>query len=114
LQRLNQNGLAAVFKINVMYYAGILLGLATFLIIGLFHPLVIKAEYHFGVKFWIVFLVAGIATSAASLFVANTIASAILGVFGFSCFWSIQEMFDQVKRVEQGRFPKNPKRQNKA
>jgi len=97
-----------------MHYAGILLGLATFLIIGLFHPLVIKAEYYFGVKFWMVFLICGIITSVASLFVADTIFSAILGVFGFSCFWSIQEMFDQVKRVEQGRFPKNPKRQYKS
>jgi Domain of unknown function (DUF4491) len=95
-----------------MYYSGILLGLATFLIIGLFHPLVIKAEYYFGVKFWIVFLIGGLVTSIASLFIANITASAILGVFGFSCFWSIGEMFEQVKRVEQGRFPKNPKRLN--
>lgn len=93
-----------------IYFSGIVLGLATFLIIGLFHPLVIKAEYHFGVKFWIVFLIAGLLSSAISLFVENTILSAILGVFGFSCFWSIQEMFDQVKRVREGRFPKNPKR----
>lgn len=93
-----------------IYFSGIVLGLATFLIIGLFHPLVIKAEYHFGVKFWIVFLIAGLLSSAISLFVENTILSAILGVFGFSCFWSIQEMFDQVKRVKEGRFPKNPKR----
>ena len=93
-----------------MYFNGIILGLVTFLIIGLFHPLVIKAEYYFGVKFWIVFLIFGIIATVISLFVANIIASAILGVFGFSCFWSIMEMFDQVKRVEQGRFPKNPKR----
>jgi len=93
-----------------MYFNGIILGLVTFLIIGLFHPLVIKAEYYFGVKFWIVFLIFGIIATVISLFVANIIVSAILGVFGFSCFWSIMEMFDQVKRVEQGRFPKNPKR----
>ena len=29
-----------------MNYVGILIGLATFLIIGLFHPLVIKGEYY--------------------------------------------------------------------
>ena len=34
---------------------GLVIGLATFLIIGLFHPLVIKGEYHFGVKIWFVF-----------------------------------------------------------
>jgi len=93
-----------------IYFSGIILGLATFLIIGLFHPLVIKAEYYLGVKFWIVFLISGIITTTLSIFLENTIVSAILGVFGFSCFWSIKEMFDQVKRVEEGRFPKNPKR----
>lgn len=31
---------------------GLLVGLATFLIIGLFHPLVIKAEYYLGVRCW--------------------------------------------------------------
>ena len=29
---------------------GLFIGLATFLIIGLFHPLVIKGEYYFGEK----------------------------------------------------------------
>ena len=93
-----------------IYFSGIILGLVTFLIIGLFHPLVIKAEYYFGVKFWIVFLICGFIATTTSLLVANIILSATLGVFGFSCFWSIKEMFEQVKRVEEGRFPKNPKR----
>ena len=31
-----------------MHFNGIIVGLATFLIIGVFHPIVIKAEYHFG------------------------------------------------------------------
>ncbi len=33
-----------------MNYCGLIVGLSTFLIIGLFHPLVIKAEYHLGSK----------------------------------------------------------------
>lgn len=94
-----------------MHFHGLLLGLATFLIIGLFHPLVIKAEYHFGVRFWIVFLIAGLLATAASLFITNTTWSALLGVFGFSCFWSIKEMFDQEKRVAEGRYPKKPTKQ---
>lgn len=87
--------------------------MATFIIIGLFHPLVIWAEYHFGVKFWYIFLVSGIMTITISLFVRNLIISSLLGVFGFSCLWSIKEIFEQVKRVEQGRFPRNPKKQIK-
>lgn len=36
-----------------MNFTGLLVGLSTFLIIGLFHPLVIKAEYYIGVKSWV-------------------------------------------------------------
>ena len=39
---------------------GILIGLAAFLLIGIFHPIVIKCEYHFGAKIWPLFLVAGV------------------------------------------------------
>ena len=30
------------------HLTGLAIGVATFLIIGLFHPLVIRGEYHFG------------------------------------------------------------------
>ncbi|MBO5661157.1 MAG: DUF4491 family protein, partial [Tidjanibacter sp.] len=44
-----------------MNFNGIIIGLATFLIIGLFHPIVIKVEYYFGTRVWWAFLVAGVA-----------------------------------------------------
>lgn len=91
-------------------YFGIIIGLVTFLVIGLFHPLVIKAEYYLGVKSWWLFLLLGIAASVASLLVASLVLSIILGVVAFSSFWSIGEVFAQKKRVEKGWFPKNPKR----
>ena len=71
---------------------GIIIGISTFLIIGLFHPVVIKAEYYWGTKCWWIFLV--------------------LGVFAFSSFWTIKEVFDQRKRVLKGWFPMNPKRKH--
>ena len=43
-----------------MNFTGLLVGLSTFLIIGFFHPLVIKSEYYLGVKSWWLFLFAGI------------------------------------------------------
>lgn len=92
-------------------YFGIIIGLVTFLVIGLFHPLVIKAEYYIGVKSWWLFLLLGIAASAASLLVSSLVLSIILGVVAFSSFWSIGEVFAQKKRVEKGWFPKNPKRE---
>ncbi|MBR3612094.1 MAG: DUF4491 family protein [Bacteroidaceae bacterium] len=91
-------------------FMGIIIGVATFLVIGLFHPLVIKAEYYIGVRSWWLFLLAGIAAAVASLLVGNLFVSIILGVVAFSSFWSIGEVFAQKKRVEKGWFPANPKR----
>ena len=91
-----------------MNFTGIIVGLATFLIIGLFHPIVIKAEFYFGTKCWWVFLVAGIIFCALSILIENLIASTILGVTAFSSFWSILELFQQRERVRKGWFPKGP------
>lgn len=91
-------------------FHGILIGVATFLIIGLFHPLVIKSEYYIGAKSWWLFLVLGIITLAVSLVVENNDLSILFGVVAFSSFWSIGEVFEQKKRVEKGWFPANPKR----
>lgn len=97
-----------VKNISVMNFAGIAVGLATFLIIGVFHPIVIKAEYYFGTKCWWVFLVAGILFCVLSIVVEGIIASTILGVTAFSSFWSILELVHQKKRVEKGWFPEGP------
>lgn len=94
-------------------FFGILIGVATFLVIGLFHPLVIKAEYYIGVKSWWLFLLLGLTTAVASLLVHNLVISILLGVVAFSSFWSIGEVFQQRKRVEKGWFPANPKRKKR-
>ena len=91
-----------------MNITGLIIGLVTFLVIGLFHPLVIKAEYYLGVKSWWIFLIAGIGFVIASVLIENLIASIVLGVVAFSSFWSILEIFQQHKRVEKGWFPKGP------
>lgn len=89
---------------------GLFIGVCTFLIIGLFHPIVVKVEYYWGTKFWWVFLLLGILGVAASLFVESILLASLLGVFAFSCFWTIKELFEQEGRVRKGWFPKNPKR----
>ena len=96
-----------------MTLTGIIIGAATFLCIGAFHPLVIKAEYHLGVSCWWMFLLVGIACIAGSLVVSDLTASTLLGVVGFSSLWSILELFKQKERVEKGWFPKNPKREER-
>lgn len=93
-----------------MNWSGITVGLATFLIIGIFHPIVIKAEYHFGKRCWWAFALAGVAFAVLSLFISNMVLATITGVTAFSCFWSIHELFEQENRVRKGWFPANPKR----
>ena len=93
-------------------FEGLLVGLCTFLIIGLFHPLVIKGEYHFGVKCWWAFLLLGLVCTAFSIMVGNSTVSILLGVTAFSSFWSILEVFEQRERVRKGWFPKKPKKQD--
>ncbi len=91
-----------------MNFTGIIVGLATFIIIGIFHPIVIKAEYYLGARCWWIFLLAGILFGALSLLVNHLIFSTILGVTAFSCFWSILELKQQRERVRKGWFPEGP------
>ena len=81
-----------------MYFTGIIIAVITFLIIGVFHPIVIKTEYHFGTKPWWLFLLLGCAAIGAALAIENVMISALHGVF------------EQKKRCERGWFPQNPKR----
>ena len=93
-----------------MNFNGIIVGAAVFMIIGICHPIVIKMEYYWGKRCWWVLLLAGLAFSAASLFMGNAVGSTILGAAAFSCFWGIHEILSQEMRVIRGWFPENPKR----
>ncbi len=95
-----------------MSFGGILLGASVFLIIGIFHPIVIKMEYYWGKRSWWILLLAGILCCILSVFTENQMISAILGATAFSCFWSIHELFEQEERVLKGWFPMNPKRKD--
>lgn len=97
-----------------MHFDGIIIAVVTFLMIGVFHPIVIKCEYYFTCKIWPIFLVCGVIFVAGSLFVENPIFSSALGVTGCSCLWSIKELFEQRERVRKGWFPENPKRKEKS
>ncbi|MCK5245431.1 DUF4491 family protein [Candidatus Bipolaricaulota bacterium] len=92
-----------------MNYHGVVIGAAAFLVIGLFHPIVIKAEFHFGKRIWPVFLAVGVAAVIISLFIGDVWVAA-LGVVGFSSLWSIREIFEQTRKVENGWVPENPSR----
>lgn len=97
----------------VLNWEGLAIGACTFLIIGIFHPLVIKGEYHFGLKVNYAFALLGIITSILALITSGVFISALLAVIAFSSFWSIWEVYEQRERVRKGWFPANPKRKNK-
>ena len=95
------------YSVNI---EGLAIGLSTFLIIGLFHPLVIKGEYYFGKKINAAFLAGGLAALAGCLLCSSLFLSCLLAIVAFSCFWSILEVNQQIQRVKKGWFPMNPKR----
>ena len=87
---------------------GLLVGLATFFIIGIFHPIVIKAEFYLGVRCWWIFALAGILSAVLSMIATGMVLSTILGVVAFSSFWSILELVHQREGYVKAGFPKDP------
>lgn len=98
---------------TALNWQGLLVGLATFLIIGLCHPIVIKTEYYLGTQVWWMFLIVGLAAGVAAVCVENAYLSCVLGVTAFCFLWSITELFQQRERVKKGWFPANPKKADK-
>ena len=95
-----------------MNYLGLVSGLVMLLAVGSGHIVVIKGEYYFGVRLWYLFLILGLLSIAASIFVDNTFLSSALGIIGFTLLWSIHEIIKQKERVKKGLFPSNPKRRD--
>ena len=91
-----------------MDFSGVVIGISAFLIIGIFHPIVIKTEFYFGKKVWPVFLFAGVILIGVSIGITDVTLSSITGIIGFSSLWSIHELIEQEQRVQKGWFPKNP------
>ena len=95
-----------------MNFQGLIIGLAAFIIIGVFHPIVIKSEYYFGKNVWPIFLLVGLLLIALSIYINNITISSIIGITGFSSLWSIHEIFEQEERVKKGWFPHNPNKKD--
>ena len=87
------------------------MGAVAFFIIGVFHPIVIKAEYYFSCRIWPVFAIVGTALLVLTLFM-NGILAFIVAFLGITCLWCIIELFHQRRRVEKGWFPTNPNRKD--
>ena len=91
-----------------MNYFGILIGIVTFLIIGLGFPLVIRGERYFGYWAWVYMMSIGFLIIIASLFIRNDWFAVIVGVIGATFVWGSTELKEQAVRTELGWFPFNP------
>lgn len=89
---------------------GFLIGVLTFILIGLFHPLVIKGEYYFGQKVNYAFAAGAMLFAFLSFCLKNYDLEVISAIIACCCLWSIKEVKDQEKRVLKGHFKENPKR----
>ena len=95
-----------------MYITGVVIGVFSFAVIGVFHPIVIKGEYYFSEKIWPIFLNAGLLFLGLSVITKTVFLSSLFSILGFTCLWSIIELKEQRERVKKGWFPQNPKRKN--
>lgn len=84
---------------------GVVVGIVALVMIGVFHPIVIKCEYYFSHRIWPLFLAAGIGFLLAALFTEGML-SMILGLAGVSCLWSIRELQEQAQPGREGWFPR--------
>ncbi|MCW4013294.1 MAG: DUF4491 family protein [Candidatus Bathyarchaeota archaeon] len=87
---------------TAMQYAGIILGVITFVMIGILHVAVVKIEQIWGAHLWPWFVVIGVLMGIGSLFVDDVLVSALLGINGFMFAWSGPELKKQKERVASG------------
>ncbi|UKI39429.1 MAG: DUF4491 family protein [Alistipes putredinis] len=94
---------------------GLIIGAATFLVIGLFHPLVIKGEYYFGVQCWWVFMLAGAGFMCGALLLEKRTSLVDLRRDGILVSVVHRRAFSLNGAVwKKGWFPSNPKKKTKC
>jgi hypothetical protein len=86
---------------------GLLVGFATFCVIGLGFPLVIRGERLFGYLWWPYMMGIGILLVVISLFIPADWISVLVGVLGATFVWGSTELKEQAVRTELGWYPFN-------
>lgn len=93
-----------------MSFSGLLIGLFSFIVVGILHPIAVKCKNHYSYRVWPVFLATGLLFLVVSLLTEHVTASAIFGVTGVACLWSIGELREQTELIQKDWFPANPDR----
>lgn len=94
---------------DTLNFDGIVFSAVAMFIMGIYHPIVIKAEYHFSQRIWPLFAAIGLACLVISVQLSG-LASYIVAFLGATNLWCIVELKQQGRRVARGWFPANPKR----
>ncbi len=89
---------------------GLLVGVATLLVIGMGFPLVIIGERYFGYLWWPYLLGFGILSVLSSLFIQPDWISALTGIVGATLVWGSTELNEQARRAEAGWFPRKARK----
>lgn len=90
-------------------FDGIVVGASLILIMWIGRVACIKGEYYFSKRLWVLFLIIGIVSVGAALFIEPVICSSVLSIFGFTFLWGIHEIIEQEERVNKGWFPRRKK-----
>lgn len=99
----------AIFIDHGVNFDGLVVGASLIIIMWFGRLACIKGEYYFTKKLWVLFLVTGLLSVGAALFVKPVIFSSVLSIFGFTFLWGIHEIIEQEERVNKGWFPRRKK-----
>lgn len=91
----------------MLWFAGILIGIVTLLIIGMGFPLVIRGERAFGYLLWPYMMAIGVLIILGSLFIGKDLVCVVVAVVGATFVWGSTELKEQAVRTEVGWFPFN-------
>jgi len=83
-------------------WTGPVLAVTTFATIGLGHMLVRRWHARFGTRPGWPLIAAGLLLLAGSLFMANDLLSAVVGITAVTIFWDGVEIFRQEQRARRG------------
>jgi hypothetical protein len=84
---------------NQLQIAGLVLAVVTFVTIGIGHVLVRRLHARFGTRPALVFFLVGLSVLLLSLFSADDLLSAVLGITAITLVWDGVEIFRQESRM---------------
>lgn len=93
-----------------LQWGGPALAVVTLATIGFGHVMVRRLNYFYGTKPVPIVAGLGLLSLFLSLWTANDLTCAVLGIVGVTTLWDAVELYRQEERVRRGHAPANPDR----